>query len=242
MVRRTRPMARASRREQLLQIARQLVAKEGVSALTMMALSEKANVAKPVVYSHFADRAAVAIALLDDHYESIGRFVRERVGGATTLEDYFSRLVDASFEFESTTDTPVRKITNGFSAGDRINQAFLSHEINFRRHWEQLLEAFGARREKIAVAAHALSAMMDYTVLTYAIAPQQKIARETLKQMLLAALRALLPDQKLELRAVPHFQGWASGTGTAKAPSSAAPKSEKPARKKAAPKKAALKK
>jgi AcrR family transcriptional regulator len=199
-------MARADRRRQLLQIARQLVSKEGISALTMMALSERANVAKPVVYSHFPNRSAVAIALLDEHFKAVGLFIRKRLAGASTLEEYFSQLVDASFEFESASDTPVRKITNGFSAGDEVNKAFLRHEEDFRKHWEQLLRMFGVRREAIAVAAYALS-MMDSTVYTFAITAQKKVARETLKAMLLAAVHALTPDRRLRLHGVPVFAG-----------------------------------
>jgi AcrR family transcriptional regulator len=215
MIRRTRQMARADRREQLLKIARQLVAKEGMGALTMMALSERAKVAKPVVYSHFANRSEVAIALLDEHFEAVIAFVRKRLAGASTLEDYFSRLVDASFEFESPSDTPVRRITNGFSAGDEVNQAFLRHEEEFRKHWEQLLQLFGVRRELIAVAAYALSIMLDNTIYTFAITPQRKVARETLKAMLLAALHALAPDRKRRLHGVPEFE---ASAGEAKAP------------------------
>ena len=218
MVRRTRQIARAERREQLLQIARQLVAKEGMGALTMMALSERANVAKPVIYSHFANRAAVAIALLDEHFEAVGQHVRKRLESATTFEEYFSRLVDAAFEFEGPSDTPVRKITNGFSAGDEVNQAFLRHEEAFRKHWQQILRLLGVRREAIEVAAYALAGMMDNTVYTFAITSQKKVARETLKAMLLAAVRALAPDHKRKLHGVPVFEGVSVGVPSAKVP------------------------
>jgi AcrR family transcriptional regulator len=205
MAGRTSPMTRVDRRKQLLKIARQLVAKEGMGALTMMALSEQAKVAKPVVYSHFANRAEVAIALLDEHFEVLGQYVREHLAGAATLEQYFSRLVDASFDFEGPSDIPVRKITNGFTAGDEVNQAFLRHEEAFRKHWEQLLELFGVRRESIEVAAYALHGMMDNTVYTFAITPQHRVARNALKAMLLAALGSLAPDRKRKLRGVPAF-------------------------------------
>jgi AcrR family transcriptional regulator len=210
-------MARADRRQQLLQIARQLVAKEGMGALTMMALSERAKVAKPVVYSHFPNRAAVAIALLDEHFEAVVTHVRTRLADASTLEDYFSRLVDASFEFESPSETPVRNITNGFSAGDEVNQAFLRHEEAFRKHWEQLLEQFGVRRAAVPVVAYALSIMMDNTVYTFAILPQRKVARETLKAMLLAALNAVVPRGMRKLQVIPFadpHDGKRSARGT----------------------------
>lgn len=219
MAKRAVQMARVDRREQLLQIARQLVAKEGMGALTMMALSERANVAKPVVYSHFANREAVAIALLNEHFRAVIQYVRKRLAGATTLEEYFSRLVDSSFEFEGLSDTPVRKITNGFSAGDQVNEAFLRHEENFRKQWEQLLRLFGVRREAIGIGAYALSSMMDNAVYTFAIAPQKKVVRETLKSMLLAAVHVLAPDRKRRLRGVPVFEGFSAETGLAESPS-----------------------
>jgi AcrR family transcriptional regulator len=205
VVRRTRPMARANRRTQLLQIARELVAEEGIGALTMMALSERARVAKPVVYSHFPNRESVAIALLDEHFESVQRFVHQRLAGAATLEEYFSRLVDASFEFESTSDMPVRRITNGFSADDDVNRAFLRHEEAFRDHWEQLLRHFGVPREAIEVAAYVFRGMMDNTVYHFAITPQKRVARETLKTMLLAAVHALAPGRARKQAGLPLF-------------------------------------
>jgi AcrR family transcriptional regulator len=198
-------MPRANRRTQLLQIARELIAEEGIGALTMMALSERARVAKPVVYSHFPNRESVAIALLDEHFDSVQRFVHQRLAGATTLEDYFERLVDASFEFEGASDMPVRRITNGFSADDEVNRAFLRHEEAFREHWEQLLRHFGVRREAIEVAAYVFRGMMDNTVYHFAITPQKRVARETLKTMLLAAVHVLAPGRARKQAGLPLF-------------------------------------
>jgi AcrR family transcriptional regulator len=200
-------MTRSLRRQQLLKIARELIAKEGMGALTMMALSERARVAKPVVYSHFPNRSAVAIALLDEHFDASSRFVWQQLVGAKTLEEYLSRLVDASFEFEGRpSDTPVRKITNGFSAGDEVNQVFLHYEEAFRKHWVQVLELFGVRREQLEVAAYALTSMMDNAVYTFSITPQQKVARNTLKAMLLAAVGSLAPIRKRRINGLPTFE------------------------------------
>ena len=49
MNRRNRPMPRAERRKQLLEIAGDIVRTDGIGALTMIALSEKAGVAKPAM-------------------------------------------------------------------------------------------------------------------------------------------------------------------------------------------------
>jgi AcrR family transcriptional regulator len=212
---RTPPMTRTLRRLQLLKIARQLVADEGMGALTMMALSERARVAKPVIYSHFPNRSAVAIALLDEHFDALSHFVRQHLVGAKTLEDYLARMVDAAFEFEGTSETPVRKITNGFSAGDEVNEAFLRYEEAFRKHWEQVLESFGMQRNLVPVAAYALASMMDNAVYTFSISPQQKVARDTLKAMLLGAVGALTPARKRKIGDMPSFVVPSRSTGRA---------------------------
>ena len=196
MTKRTRPMTRASRRKQLLEIARQLVAEKGIGALTMMTLSERAKVAKPVVYSHFRDRSAVAVALLDEHFNMVANLVRERLANVSTAEEYFAGLVDAAFEIEGMSDTPVRQITNGFSAGDEVNEAFRRHEERFRPHWETVLTRIGVPREAVGVAAYALQGMTDNTVYTFAITRQRKVAHDVLKSMLVASVMSLMEGNK----------------------------------------------
>jgi len=52
------------RREQLLDRALELLAESGAAAVTMQAVARAAEVARPVVYDFFADRAALLSALL----------------------------------------------------------------------------------------------------------------------------------------------------------------------------------
>jgi AcrR family transcriptional regulator len=189
-------MRRADRHEQFLKIARQLVAQEGISALTMTALSELAAVAKPVVYSHFANAEEVAIELLDQHYNQLIEAVSARVAGARTLEEYISWMVDGAFDFENTSDTPVRKITNGFSGDAAVNRAYLRHEARLLSHWEAFLSHCGVPDDAVEVAAYALSNTISNTVYTYALKPQQRKARETLKTILLAAIESLAPGAR----------------------------------------------
>ncbi len=191
-------MRRADRYQQLMQIARQLVAQQGGDALTMTALSELADVAKPVVYSHFGNSSEVIIELLDTHFEQLTRSVNEKVRDAETLEDYVSRLVDASFDFENASDLPIRKITNGFSADQLVNEAYLRHEDEFVSHWAQLLRACGANRSEVGLAAYAISSMVSNTVYTYALKPRQKNSRETVKKLLLRLIEAVAADARVK--------------------------------------------
>jgi AcrR family transcriptional regulator len=61
---RTRPH---ERRRQLLEVAESLLADGGSDALRMDALAVAAGVTRPVVYSHFDNRDALIIALLEQH-------------------------------------------------------------------------------------------------------------------------------------------------------------------------------
>jgi AcrR family transcriptional regulator len=51
---------------QILAVARELVEREGVESLTMRGLADQLGVAPNSIYSHFADKAALVDAVLDD--------------------------------------------------------------------------------------------------------------------------------------------------------------------------------
>jgi AcrR family transcriptional regulator len=58
-------LARADRREQLLDTAIALVRTEGADALTLARVAEDAGVSKPVVYGHFETRVGLLTALYE---------------------------------------------------------------------------------------------------------------------------------------------------------------------------------
>ena len=186
-------MSRADRRAQLLSVAREMIRSDGLGALTMAGLAERAAVAKPVVYTHFKGSRHVAIALLDEHFEVITKLFEERVSAAITLSSYVESVVEAAFAFESVSEIPVRKIANGFSAGDEVNQVFLRHEAAFREHWQQLLILMGVPADRTVVAASILSAMVGSAIAT-SKAEELRHDRATLTLLLTAALDALTSD------------------------------------------------
>ena len=59
-------MSREDRLRQLLDVAWQLVRKEGTQALTLGRLAELAGITKPVVYDHFTTRSGLLAALYRD--------------------------------------------------------------------------------------------------------------------------------------------------------------------------------
>jgi AcrR family transcriptional regulator len=61
-----RRLSRQERHRQLVDVAWQIVRKEGTEALTLPRLAEQAKIAKPVVYDHFGTRSGLLAVLYQD--------------------------------------------------------------------------------------------------------------------------------------------------------------------------------
>ena len=117
-------MPRTARCDQLLAVARKIIAEGGIGALTMAALAQRAGVSKPVVYEHFDNSESVAVALLDEHFKAAVEVVDAAARDAATLGDYLSAAVDAQFAFHTRDTLCVWGITNGYSSSERLNKAY----------------------------------------------------------------------------------------------------------------------
>jgi AcrR family transcriptional regulator len=155
-----RRLSYADRRRQLLSVACTMIRNDGLTGLTMAGLAERANIAKPVVYTHFSNSRDVVIALLEEHFASITTLFEKRVSAARTLDSYLKAVVEAAYAFDSVSETPIRKITNGFSAGDVVNHVYLAQEARFREHWRHLLVLLGVPWDNTGSAAVVLAAMV----------------------------------------------------------------------------------
>ena len=186
---RAAPMRRPARREQLLAIACTIVVEDGLAALTMANLAKRAKIAKPVVYIHFADREAVAVALIEEHFRAVMAFFSAQTAPMDALPEYIASVVEAAFAFETVSDIPIRKITNGFSAGDPVNQAFLRYEAAFEDHWRMLMARLGVPADRADIVAPMLSNMVSQAVVRFSKTEEKSLAKSTLKMLLTNALQ-----------------------------------------------------
>lgn len=192
---RAKAMPRSERRKQLLAAARKIVAKGGVTALTMTALSEATGVSKPVVYEHFDNWETVAIALLDDYFEAAVEAVDTAARGAQTLGEYLQLAVDAEFDFQSEHQLSPWGITNGYSASERLNQAYRNLQKITLETFEDLLVQQGVKPDVAKPAGFVLAGMLNNAVYEFASRPNNLVVRETVKTMMSAALAAVVPLQ-----------------------------------------------
>jgi AcrR family transcriptional regulator len=91
-------MLRADRRAQLIEVSYRILRRDGVKALTMERLSEEARISKPVVYSHFENRSALIVALLEDHWAYLDSVVPQKPAAGQTFENYLRHRIGVFFD------------------------------------------------------------------------------------------------------------------------------------------------
>ena len=193
---RAKRMPRLERRAQLLGIARAIIRDGGIGALTMSALSERSGASKPVVYEHFENSESVAIELLDEHFRNIIALSIERIVEPPTIFDYFDRVIDLMFDYYHREATPIRSITNGFSANSEVNAFYLEQQETSLAVYKDLLLQQGLAESAAEVAAYGLMEMMGATVQEFSGA-DDPVARETLKRMVGGVLHGLIADDRV---------------------------------------------
>lgn len=185
-------MPGAQRREQLLQAAADMVREGGLSALTMEALAERADVAKPTVYRHFTNRQAVAAALIDRHFTDLLQFVQSQLSGAPTLSETVARMLTAPAAFEQIRSLPVHGFGSGHSGETEIDAEFMRHTEIFLEHWRQRMEQRGVDPVRARAAAPFLHAMVTEAFRTEGqLQHIPEFERGVLATMIVGALRAL---------------------------------------------------
>ena len=86
-----------SRRNQLLDSAKNLIQKQGFSGFTMEALATEAGVSNPLVYKYFDTRLELLQELWTREYERYNRNVREQLTKAENFEDIVRLFVNLNF-------------------------------------------------------------------------------------------------------------------------------------------------
>ena len=197
---RAKAMPRAERRNQLLSVARKIVAEGGIATLSMEALAETAGVSKPVVYEHWQNSESVAVALLDAYFNAAVEAVDAAASGAATLGEYLSLAVDAEFEFHTSEVLSPWGITNGYSSSERLNNAYRQLRKITLETFEDLLVQQGVGHNLAEAAGFVLAAMMNSTVYEFGPRPDNLIAKDVLKIMMNGALSAIVPLQEARPR------------------------------------------
>lgn len=188
-----RRMKREGRRAQLMETARAIIENEGVSALTMAGLSERAGVSKPVVYDHFDNSEDVIVALLVDYHQALAQSSRDEVAQARDLGDFFDRSVDINFSFRAKSQLAIRNITNGYISSERINKLYWRIQDRVVRIYSEVLKQYGLPDNKAHYVAFALKEMTTSYTSVFCTEEDTQMARDALKEMIRGALADMVP-------------------------------------------------
>ena len=83
------------RREQLLDVAAEVVLEGGADAATMEGVAARAGVSKKLGYAHFANRDELLLALFDREVSELDAAVAASLAGARSLEEQIGSMVHA---------------------------------------------------------------------------------------------------------------------------------------------------
>lgn len=88
-------LSREERREMILDCAAELVAREGVSGISMDNLGRSIEVSKSLVYAYFPSMNDVLQAVLEREYRRLRKRQKEAAEGAETIEQLVRRVTHA---------------------------------------------------------------------------------------------------------------------------------------------------
>lgn len=191
-------MPKEQRRQQLMQVALEIVREEGTEALTLGHLAERAGVTKPIAYEHFGTRAGLLIALFRDYDDKTTEAVRAALAtSGKTLEDAASILSKAYIDTCLSMGPEINAVFDALSASEETEE--------FRTSWREFLisefrSAFAPfvktpRKTTTALLVGILGAAQE---LAEAAGADRLTRAEAIKALRHIMLGALGPEASLE--------------------------------------------
>lgn len=157
---RARRLTAAERKEQLLDVASEILVGDGVRALTMERLAERSSVSKGLGYAYFRDVEDVVLALWDREIGRLYSRIQEATEGARSLEELVGLAVNAYLDLLGERGALLGSLQA------QLNHRQLEERIEkrvraFVLFWQEHLAAFLPleRRTAVAVAAMAPAAV-----------------------------------------------------------------------------------
>ncbi|MEU0505944.1 TetR/AcrR family transcriptional regulator [Nocardia sp. NPDC005998] len=141
-------LSRADRYDQLVEMSWALVRAEGADALTLGRLAERAGVAKPVVYSHFASRAALLAALFSEFDDRQKVMLEEyREATAETLDGRANAIANSYVGCALAQGRELVGVLAALEGSPELEQVKRESEHAYFERCREMLVPFGASGE-----------------------------------------------------------------------------------------------
>jgi AcrR family transcriptional regulator len=144
------------RRKQLLVLAAEIVARDGTAALTMERLAEWAEVTKPIVYRHFANRTSLVTAVVESAWARLDEAVATALIGVPEGPDRIRTAFSAAIAHMAQEGPGVRTLLDN-AGGDPVVER-IRHEraVAQASEWANQFAADFGLSESTATAAAAV--------------------------------------------------------------------------------------
>jgi len=185
-----------ARRAQLLEAAERLVEDEGVAALTMERLADRAGVSKPVVYYHFDNRSDVLRALLETYWDEVDREHDARTASATDFATYLRAATAAYFDTIARHGPAMRALLDEPLGDDHVEALRTKRHDGIRAAWSAALRRRSgiSRARADAAAAIALAALQAACRHWFTTGAARSAVEETYVEIVLAGAAHLSRD------------------------------------------------
>ncbi|MDY0828053.1 helix-turn-helix domain-containing protein [Microbacterium sp. BG28] len=196
------PLQRAPRQQRsrekvarALAAASELVAREGVAALTLPRVAEAAGVSVGALYQYLPDRDAIVRALVAEYHARLEALLEDAVvltRESTPPADPVGHVIDAVAEIYR--DRDVVRTLGTASAGGLIDADRAAHKQRMAEAAARLLHASGLTRDETDATARARVAFLAAdAVLHDAFAAPPAAQEQTLQELRLLLRRYLQP-------------------------------------------------
>jgi AcrR family transcriptional regulator len=196
------PLQRAPRQQRsrekvarALTAASELVAREGVAALTLPRVAEAAGVSVGALYQYLPDRDAIVRALVAEYHARLEALLENAVvltRASTPPADPVGHVIDAVAEIYR--DRDVVRTLGTASAGGLIDADRAAHKQRMAETAARLLHASGLTRDATDATARARVAFLAAdAVLHDAFAAPPAVQEQTLQELRLLLRRYLQP-------------------------------------------------
>jgi len=123
----TRRLSAKARREQLLQVARDVFASDGFHGAGMEQIAVKAGVTKPVLYQHFESKKELYLGLLEEDMARLLENIVGAIGTAKSNRERIERATGAYFEFIDTNEGSFRLLFRETMGADDSFRGAIEH-------------------------------------------------------------------------------------------------------------------
>lgn len=185
-------LSKAQRRQQLMDVAYDIVRQDGTDGLTLARLAEAAGVSKPVAYEHFGTRGGLLLALYREYDDRQNARMREALAvGGRSLPDTAAILARSYVDCGVSSGAEIRAITAALTASDDTEGQLQDCYGTFLAECRQALEPLpGVDRRRLDAALLAFIGAAEalvHAAATGALTPEA--ATRTLTDMLVGAVQ-----------------------------------------------------